>query len=180
MRYIFGEIMYGGHITDFWDRRTNNTYLSVLLNPSILRGGDLVPCSESFGQFLHAEEGESPPALFPSPNPTGTSKDAYSALVEDSLPVETPILFGMHPNAEIGYLTSTAKELLEALLTLEGGAKEEVVDKESGAPGRFLGWVGWVRIAILGPRQQLVFMFLPPCSFKGLLEMLQNTVCSLC
>ena len=81
MRYIFGEIMYGGHITDFWDRRTNNTYLSVLLNPSILRGGDLVPCSESFGKFLHAEEGETPPALFASPNPTGTSKDAYSALV---------------------------------------------------------------------------------------------------
>jgi dynein heavy chain len=141
MRYIFGEIMYGGHITDFWDRRTNNTYLSVLLNPSILRGGDLVPCSESFGKFLHAEEGETPPALFPSPNPTGTSKDAYSALVEESLPVETPILFGMHPNAEIGYLTSTAKELLEALLTLEGGAKEEVV-AGGGAPGRFLDGLG--------------------------------------
>jgi len=27
LKYIFGEIMYGGHITDFWDRRTNNTYL---------------------------------------------------------------------------------------------------------------------------------------------------------
>ena len=38
MRYIFGEIMYGGHITDFWDRRTNRTYLSVLLNPAVLRG----------------------------------------------------------------------------------------------------------------------------------------------
>ncbi|KAH8098853.1 hypothetical protein JL720_1823 [Aureococcus anophagefferens] len=29
LRYIFGEIMYGGHITDFWDRRTNNTYLEI-------------------------------------------------------------------------------------------------------------------------------------------------------
>lgn len=29
LRYIFGEIMYGGHITDYWDRRTNNTYLEV-------------------------------------------------------------------------------------------------------------------------------------------------------
>jgi len=29
LRYIFGEIMYGGHITDAWDRRTNNTYLQV-------------------------------------------------------------------------------------------------------------------------------------------------------
>ena len=30
LRYIFGEIMYGGHITDFWDRRTNNTYLEAI------------------------------------------------------------------------------------------------------------------------------------------------------
>lgn len=27
LRYIYGEIMYGGHITDNWDRRTNATYL---------------------------------------------------------------------------------------------------------------------------------------------------------
>ena len=36
LRYIFGEIMYGGHITDAWDRRTNNTYLAVYLKPEIL------------------------------------------------------------------------------------------------------------------------------------------------
>lgn len=27
LKYLFGEIMYGGHITDGWDRRTNATYL---------------------------------------------------------------------------------------------------------------------------------------------------------
>jgi dynein heavy chain len=31
LRYIYGEIMYGGHIRDDWDRRTNNTYLKVLI-----------------------------------------------------------------------------------------------------------------------------------------------------
>lgn len=30
--------MYGGHITDGCDRRTNNTYLQVLLKPDILKG----------------------------------------------------------------------------------------------------------------------------------------------
>jgi dynein heavy chain, axonemal len=43
LRYIFGEIMYGGHITDAWDRRTNNAYLSVYLVPDILKGYQLGP-----------------------------------------------------------------------------------------------------------------------------------------
>lgn len=29
LRYIFGEIMYGGHITDFFDRRVTTSYLEV-------------------------------------------------------------------------------------------------------------------------------------------------------
>ena len=29
LQYNFGEIMYGGHITDNWDRRITNTYLKV-------------------------------------------------------------------------------------------------------------------------------------------------------
>lgn len=36
LRYLYGEIMYGGHITDAWDRRTNSSYLSVLIRPEIM------------------------------------------------------------------------------------------------------------------------------------------------
>ena len=36
LRYIYGEIMYGGHITDDWDRRTNATYLEVIIRPEIM------------------------------------------------------------------------------------------------------------------------------------------------
>merc|ERR1719440_323456 len=43
LRYIFGDIMYGGHITDPWDRRVNNTYLQVLITPDLLVGGNLAP-----------------------------------------------------------------------------------------------------------------------------------------
>lgn len=36
LNYLFGDIMYGGHITDDWDRLTNNTYLYFLIRPEIL------------------------------------------------------------------------------------------------------------------------------------------------
>ncbi len=37
LRYLFGEIMYGGHITDDWDRRLCLTYLATYINPDIVR-----------------------------------------------------------------------------------------------------------------------------------------------
>lgn len=38
LRYLFGEIMYGGHITDDWDRRLCRTYLSEYVQPEMLDG----------------------------------------------------------------------------------------------------------------------------------------------
>lgn len=36
LRYLFGEIMYGGHITDDWDRRLCRTYLQEYLVPELV------------------------------------------------------------------------------------------------------------------------------------------------
>lgn len=36
LRYLLGEIMYGGHITDDWDRRLCRTYLEVYMNPDLV------------------------------------------------------------------------------------------------------------------------------------------------
>lgn len=36
IRYIYGEIMYGGHITDNWDRRTCETYLKFYVTPALM------------------------------------------------------------------------------------------------------------------------------------------------
>ena len=33
LRYLFGEIMYGGHITDDWDRKLCLTYLQEFMKP---------------------------------------------------------------------------------------------------------------------------------------------------
>merc|ERR1719162_2651291 len=47
LRYLFGEIMYGGHITDYWDRKVDNVYLAVLVTPELLNGMNLCPAFNS-------------------------------------------------------------------------------------------------------------------------------------
>ncbi|XP_018352750.1 PREDICTED: dynein heavy chain 9, axonemal-like [Trachymyrmex septentrionalis] len=95
LRYLFGEIMYGGHITDDWDRRLCRTYLLEYLQPELVEGelylapGFLVP---------------------PSIDYTG-----YHQYLEDYLPPESPTLYGLHPNAEIGFLTTMAESLFKTI-----------------------------------------------------------------
>jgi len=104
LRYIYGEIMYGGHITDAWDRRTNNSYLEVLIRPEILQLMQLT-CAPGFK----------------SPDPHRFDREAYRKYVEERLPVEIPQMFGLHPNAEIGYLTTQGETLFANILQVSGG-----------------------------------------------------------
>ena len=53
--------MYGGHITDPWDRRTNNVYLKVLLQPGIFENEEMVPCRKGEND----SNGSQLPILFP-------------------------------------------------------------------------------------------------------------------
>ena len=103
LRYIFGEIMYGGHITDFFDRRTNNTYLTVVLNDKLLNRGELAP------KLL-------------SPDCRLWDYHNYSNFISKSLPPESPVVYGLHPNAEIGFLTNKAEDLFQTTLRLEVGS----------------------------------------------------------
>lgn len=103
LRYIFGEIMYGGHITDFFDRRTNNTYLQVILNEKLLSKGELAP------KLL-------------SPEPTQWEYENYEQFIAKNLPPENPGMYGLHPNAEIGFLTTKAETLFQTILQLEIGS----------------------------------------------------------
>jgi dynein heavy chain len=105
LQYLYGEIMYGGHITDNWDRRTNSTYLKVLIRPQILNGMNMTLAPG-----------------FRSPDPAKFDRNAYIRYVEEKLPVEIPQMFGLHPNAEIGYLTNLGETLFTTILQCSGGS----------------------------------------------------------
>jgi len=105
LRYLFGEVMYGGHITDDWDRRTNSTYLEVLIKPDILKEMNLTLAPG-----------------FRSPKPEKFNREAYVKYVDEKLPVEDPRMFGLHPNAETGYLTNQGETLFFTILSCAGGS----------------------------------------------------------
>ena len=58
LRYIFGEIMYGGHIVDDWDRRLCKACLECVMTDSLLDEAELFPFIEGKGISF-----KSPPAL---------------------------------------------------------------------------------------------------------------------
>ncbi|OQR84958.1 dynein heavy chain [Achlya hypogyna] len=101
LRYIFGDIMYGGHITDFWDRLTNRTYLASLFTEDALRGKDIMPG-------------------FAPPDPYLYTYSKYATFIDKELPTETPVLFGLHPNTEIQTMTTACQDLLFQLQVVGG------------------------------------------------------------
>jgi len=54
LRYLFGEIMYGGHITDDWDRRLCISYLEELMQPELVTFAlnCYVTCKVSYEQLF--------------------------------------------------------------------------------------------------------------------------------
>ena len=43
----------------------------------------------------------------------------YHSYLDEVLPPESPNLYGLHPNAEIGFLTSTSENLFKTILELQ-------------------------------------------------------------
>jgi len=58
----------------------------------------------------------------------------YHQYIDECLPPESPILYGLHPNAEIGFLTATSENLFKTIFELQprdsGGAGGATITKE--------------------------------------------------
>ncbi|XP_014248489.1 dynein beta chain, ciliary-like isoform X2 [Cimex lectularius] len=99
LRYLFGEIMYGGHITDDWDRRLCRSFLKEYMNPDLMEG-----------DLYYAPGFQAPP---------NSDYIGYHRFIDAMLPSESPILYGLHPNAEIGVLTTQADSLFRTIFELQ-------------------------------------------------------------
>lgn len=99
LRYLFGEIMYGGHITDDWDRRLCATFLEEYMQPELIDG-----------DLFFAPGFQSPP---------NSDYVSYHRYIDERLPVESPVLYGLHSNAEIGVLTTLSEQMFRTVFELQ-------------------------------------------------------------
>jgi len=125
LRYIFGQIMYGGHIVNDFDRLLCVTYLDHFMREELLDEMELFP-------FNKDED-----ATFMSPAPT--TADRYLAHIDETLRGDTPIAFGLHPNAEIGFRTDQSSNMFRLMQELQprdaAGAGEGKTPREEAHQG---------------------------------------------
>lgn len=100
LRYVFGEIMYGGHITDDWDRVLCMAYLRTFVVPECCDGLQLAPGLDV-------------------PAPMSYNEYMDWLINGEDFPAESPLLYGLHQNAEVNYLTVHADVLFRTINELQ-------------------------------------------------------------
>uniref|UniRef100_I3N0B0 Dynein axonemal heavy chain 10 n=1 Tax=Ictidomys tridecemlineatus TaxID=43179 RepID=I3N0B0_ICTTR len=105
LKYLIGEVMYGGRAIDSFDRRILTTYMDEYL-------GDFI--FDTFQPFHFFRNKEVDYKI-----PVGDVKDKFVEAIEALPLANTPEVFGLHSNAEIGYYTQAARDMWAHLLELQ-------------------------------------------------------------
>uniref|UniRef100_A0A4W5NZY5 Dynein, axonemal, heavy chain 5 n=1 Tax=Hucho hucho TaxID=62062 RepID=A0A4W5NZY5_9TELE len=107
LRYMLGEVQYGGRVTDDLDKHLLNTFTHVWFSESTFTDkfcfykGYTIPKAKNVPDYL---------------------------LHIETLPlVDSPEVFGLHPNADITYQTNMANEILSTIINIQ--------PKDSGGGG---------------------------------------------
>lgn len=59
------------------------------------------------------------PSISGFPAPPNTDLIGYHTYIDEAIPPESPYLYGLHPNAEIGFLTMTADNLFRTVFEMQ-------------------------------------------------------------
>ena len=99
------QVMYGGRAIDDFDRRVLKIYMDEYM-------GDFIFDTFQPFHFFHDHEVD-------YMIPDGGTRDSYLEFIEVLPLSNTPEVFGLHMNAEIGYFTRAAKDMWSQLVELQ-------------------------------------------------------------
>jgi dynein heavy chain len=131
LRYLVGEIMYGGHIANDIDRLVCNTYLAYFLRDELLDELEMFPYVDIDSTEKGVGRGGGNAATTTTSSSSNdtiihmlTSPKLNASLermcehVDEHLTLDTPLAFGLHPNAEIFFASESSEQLLQSALLL--------------------------------------------------------------
>ncbi|NWV69074.1 DYH8 protein, partial [Malurus elegans] len=128
VRYMIGEVQYGGRVTDDYDKRLLNCFARVWFNENMFESsfcfytGYQIPVCKTLEQYFDYIQ------LLPA--------------------MDTPEVFGLHPNADITYQKNTSADVLDTITNIQ--------PKESG------GGTGETREAVVYRSAEDMLEKLPP------------------
>lgn len=95
LKYLIGQAMYGGRVTDDYDRRVLVTYIDEYM-------GDFL--FDKNREFFFAQTEDYNYQL-----PKMLNMEGFFNTLTEIPVINSPSVFGLHPNAEITYYTNSAK-----------------------------------------------------------------------
>ncbi|XP_076808265.1 dynein axonemal heavy chain 5-like [Clavelina lepadiformis] len=99
VRYMLGEIQFGGRVTDDLDKHLLNTY-----------------CKVWFGEHIFSDKFQ----FYKGYNiPKGKTIAEYHSYIDNLPLVDTPEVMGLHPNADITYQTNFANIALSTIVSIQ-------------------------------------------------------------